>query len=167
MKIDLNKPLHKLVLAGLLAGCVLLLTIAVPIPIPNMAGAYINPGDTGVYVAAYLLGAPWGVLAAAAGSALADILLGSILYAGPTFLIKGLMAFVAAKLLKSWQGKKLIALLCAGILMPLGYFLYETALYGAATAMIGVPLNLIQYVIGVVLGLIAIKVLERFNLIKR
>ncbi len=163
MKIDYNNPLHKLVLAGLLAACILLLTIVLPIPIPNMAGAYVNLGDAGVYLAAFLLGSPWGALSAAVGSALADILLGSMLYAGPTFVIKGLMALVAAMLIKRLEGKRIVALLCAGIIMPLGYFLFETALYGASVAIVGVPLNLIQYAVGVVLGLPILRLAERLK----
>jgi uncharacterized membrane protein len=172
MKMDFKKPTTRLVAAGLLTGCILLLTVSVPIAIPNMAGAYVNPGDVGVYVAAYLLGTPWGVLAAAAGSALADLYYGSVLYIGPTFIIKGLMAFTATKLLRRWN--KLPALLCAGILMPIGYFIFETVYYtivaggalnaGAATAMLGVLPNLAQYVFGVVVGLLLIKVLERFTI---
>lgn len=171
MKMNFNKPTTRLVTAGLLTGCILLLTVSVPIAIPNMAGAYVNPGDVGVYVAAYLLGTPWGVLAAAAGSALADLYYGSVLYIGPTFIIKGLMAFTATNLLRRWN--KIPALLCAGILMPVGYFIFETVYYtvvaggalkaGMATAMLGVLPNLAQYAFGVVVGLLLIKVLERFT----
>ncbi len=152
MKIDFNNPLHKLILAGLLAACTLLLTIVVAIPIPQMSGAYINLGDVGVYLCAFLLGFPWGALAAAAGSCLADILLGSALYALPTFIIKGLMALFAAYLFKRMPSKFFFVLLLAGLLMPLGYFLFEAALYGAAAALAGVPLNLVQYAAGVALG---------------
>ncbi len=162
MKLDFNNTTHRIVLAGLLAACILLLTIVVAVPIPNMAGAYVNLGDTGVYLAAFLLGGPWGALCAAVGSALADILLGSVLYAGPTFVIKGLMALIAGTLLKKWSGgKRALALLCAGIIMPLGYFLFETCLYGAAAALAGLPANCIQYAVGVVLGLSVVAIADK------
>jgi uncharacterized membrane protein len=132
-----------------------------------MAGAYVNPGDVGVYVAAYLLGTPWGVLAAAAGSALADLYFGSVLYIGPTFIIKGLMAFTATKLLRRWN--KIPALICAGLLMPLGYFIFETVLLSIARAgvksrngdgFVGRIAQSCAVSFGVVVGLLLIKVLE-------
>lgn len=160
MQFDWNKPLNKLVIGGLLAALILLLTIVVAIPIPQMAGAYVNLGDIGVYLAAYLLGGPWGALCAAVGSSLADVLLGSMLYAGPTFLIKGLMALCAGVLLKRLTGKRFVALLIGGIIMPLGYFLFESVLYGADVALLGVPANLAQYAVGVGVGMPVIRLAQ-------
>lgn len=165
MKYDSNNLTHRLVLAGILAAFILVLTIVIAIPIPSMAGAYVNLGDAGVYLAAFLLGNPWGALCAAVGSALADLLLGSALYAGPTFVIKGLMAFFAAILLKQWQrkkGYKALALVCAGIVMPMGYLLFESILYGFGIAVVGLPANLAQYAVGIVLGLPAIRMTETY-----
>lgn len=156
-----QKPVNRLALAGLLAAVVVILTFAhIPIPIPAMPGAYINLGDVGVYLCAYLLTAPWGALTAAIGSGLADILLGSAIYAGPTFVIKGCMALVASLLISRWK-KPLPAVIVAGLLMPAGYFLFETCLYGAATAALSIPFNGIQYAAGVVLGFAAIRLSER------
>ena len=154
MRLDLHRPVHRLVLCGLLAACIMLLTIVVAIPIPGLAGAYVNLGDAGVYLAAFVLGGPWGALCAALGSALSDILLGSMLYAGPTFVIKGLMALIAGGLMKKWSFKRhWLALLIAGIVMPIGYLIFETCIYGFAAAIGGLPANLAQYAVGIVLGL--------------
>jgi len=152
MKLDLQNRTHRLAMAGLLTACVTLLTVVVAIPIPAMAGAYVNLGDAAVHLCAFLLGNPWGALAAAVGSGLADLLLGSALYAGPTFLIKGAMAFLGAFLLKRWQNKRVLCFVLAGLLVPAGYFLFESILYGAATASAGLPANLMQYAVGVALG---------------
>jgi len=157
-----DKSLNKLVLAGLLAAFIFILTVVVPIRIPGTNGGYINLGDAGVFTAAYLLGWPWGAMAAAVGSALADMVLGSVIYAGPTFLIKGCMALLASYLLKRWK-KHALALLCAGLVMPLGYFLFEAVLYGPAAALVSVPMNLIQYAVGVVLGLVLIRLTGRLR----
>ncbi len=162
MKLDLNNRLHKLVTAGILAALILLLTMVVAIPIPHMAGAYVNLGDAGVYLAAGILGTPWGMLAAAVGSALADIMLGSALYAAPTFIIKGLMALIAALLIKRWKSKHFVALLIAGLIMPIGYLAFETVLYGFSVAALGLPANSIQYAAGVALGLPMMRIAERF-----
>ncbi|MBQ3131681.1 MAG: ECF transporter S component, partial [Clostridia bacterium] len=93
------------------------------------------------------------------GSGLADILLGSALYAPATFVIKGLMALIAAKLLKKGS-MRIPRLLVSGIVMVAGYFAYECIIYGASVAVLSVPANLIQAVLGAVLGSIIIKGIE-------
>ncbi len=157
------KPVNRLALSGLLAAVVVILTIVhLPIPVPGMPGAYINLGDVGVYLSAFLLGSPWGVLAAAIGSALADLILGSALYAGPTFVIKGAMAFVTALLMARWK-KPLPAIILAGLLMPAGYFIFETFLYGAEAAALSLPFNGIQYAAGILVGYAVIQLAQRFK----
>ncbi len=165
MQYDRTNKTHKLVLAGLLAAFIMVLTMVVKIPIPNMAGAYLNLGDAGVYLAACLLGNPYAALCAGVGSAVADLLLGSALYAVPTFVIKGAMAFVAAMLLERLSGKRLrrlISLTIAGLIMPLGYFLFEAVLYGPVLALAGMPMNLLQYAAGVALGAAATRAAESY-----
>ena len=66
--------------AGLMCAIVVVTTMFAAIPIPGVQGAYANAGDAAVYASAHLLGWPWGVAAAAIGSMLADIILGSALY---------------------------------------------------------------------------------------
>ena len=73
--------------AGLMCAIVVVTTMFAAIPIPGVQGAYANAGDAAVYASAHLLGWPWGVAAAAIGSMLADLLLGSALYAPATFVI--------------------------------------------------------------------------------
>ncbi len=157
-----QKPVNRLALSGVLAAVVVILTIVIYFPIPGMAGAYINLGDVGVYLSAFLLGSPWGVLAAAVGSGLADLILGSALYAGPTFLIKGAMALVAALLIARWK-KPFPAVILAGLLMPAGYFIFETCLYGAQTAAVSLPMNGLQYAAGVLIGYAVIRLAQRFK----
>lgn len=149
---------------AVLTALVSVVTISMAIPIPNLSGAYINVGDAIVYTCAYMLGGPWGALAAGIGSAVADIILGSVLYAPATLVIKGLMALVAGRILARGSGSfkgRLGALALGGAVMPLGYFLYESALYGPLPAAAGLPFNLIQYVGGVALGLFLVQAVDR------
>lgn len=161
MKYKENNPIRRLVLAGLVCGLILLMTMVLMVPIPHLAGAYVNLGDVGVYLAAFLLGGPIGAVCAGVGSALADVLLGSVHYAIPTFLIKGLMALLAALFLKRFPQRRFLALLLAGLVMPVGYFLFEALLYGPVAALAGVPANLMQYAACVALGLPVIRIAER------
>ena len=77
-------------------ACVATMVIKVPSP----TGGYMNLGDTVVLLGGYLLGPAWGALAGSIGPALADVLLGSAIYAPATLVIKAVMAVLAAA---CWQ----------------------------------------------------------------
>ncbi|MEG1548542.1 MAG: ECF transporter S component [Clostridia bacterium] len=152
-----DEKIRRTVLGALMCAIVVITTMFLAIPIPNITGAYVNMGDAAVYVCAFVLGGPLGAVVAAIGSALADMFLGSFIYAPATFVIKGLMALCAGVLMSRWPKFKLGALLVAGLIMPLGYFLYEWALLGSmAAAAAGLLFNLIQYAGGVTIGIFAI-----------
>ena len=143
-----DKTIQTLAKAGLLTAAVILLTVVVSIPLPGGVG-YLNLGDAGALTAAALLGGWWGAACAAVGSALADLLLGYGVYAPATFLIKGGMALLAAFLCRRLpRGLSLLALMLAALLVPAGYFVYETALYGAASAWANVGFNALQCLVG-------------------
>lgn len=159
-----DQKVRLIVRIATLCALVSVVTISMVIPIPNMTGAYVNAGDAIVYTCAYMLGGVWGALAAGLGSAAADLILGSALYAPATLIIKGLMAFVAGRIMARGTGSllnRLLALALGGAVMPLGYFLYESVLYGAGPAAAGLPFNLIQYAGGVALGIFLIQAVDR------
>ena len=127
-------------------------TIAITIPLP--ASGYFNVGDVFVLLAGWLLGGAYGCVAAALGSALADIVLGAPIYAPATFLIKGVVAFLAylptsflKKRVKNQVGNNLahggFALLAESV-MVLGYFLYECILTNATAAFPNIFGNALQ-----------------------
>jgi len=156
----MNKDkIKKPAIAALMCAIVVMTTMFAAVPIPGVQGAYANAGDAAVYAAAFLLGRPWGAVVAAAGSGLADLLLGSALYSPATFVIKGVMALMAARLLKK-GGSRVLKLMVPGAVMAAGYFAYECFIYGASVAVLSVPANLIQAVLGAVLGSIIIKGIE-------
>jgi uncharacterized membrane protein len=158
----MDNRINKFVLAGLLGAIITLMTLFISFPIPGVSGAYVNAGDAGVYLAGFLIGGPWGALCAGVGSALADLLIGSAIYALPTFLIKGAVAYLASVMLKRTKGfLRLFALLVPGLLIPAGYFLYECLIYGFATALVSIPLNLLQLAGGAVIGFLLIGALGR------
>ena len=87
---------------------------------------------------------------------LADVMLGSAIYAIPTLIIKGTMALVC-----SWIYRKksdllgfFLGSLAGGCIMVAGYFIYECFLVGVATAALSVPLNLLQLACSVVLAVV-------------
>ncbi|MFR4087958.1 MAG: ECF transporter S component [Dysosmobacter sp.] len=82
------------VMAAAFAALACVATMVVKVPSPT--GGYMNLGDTVVLLGGYLLGPAWGALAGSIGPALADVLLGSPIYAPATLVIKAGMAALAA-----------------------------------------------------------------------
>ncbi len=143
-----NDQIRRLVLAGVLAAIIIVLTALVSLPLPGGHG-YINLGDAGVLTAAFVLGGPWGALCGGVASAASDLLLGWGVYAPATFVIKGGMAFLAACLMqRKGRAARLWVLYPAALVVPAGYFLFEAILYGAAVALPNMPLNLVQCLVG-------------------
>ena len=143
-----TQSIRRLTTAGVLAAAIILLTTLVSIPMPGGLG-YINLGDAGVLLAGVLLGGGWGALCAGAASAISDILLGWGVYAPATFVIKGAVALVGGLLFAATKKQIRFAFLfVAALLVPIGYFLYETLLYGTAAAIPNILFNTIQCLVG-------------------
>ncbi len=171
-----NLSVKKLTMAGVMAALVFVMTYVPKVPVP-VTGGYVHLGDGAIFLAVLLLG-PLGIPAAAIGSGLADILGGYLVYALPTMAIKALVALIAWKVYKpdsqqlvatvtdsegktvwkiwkegSWL-RAVIAFVVAEAAMVLGYFAFESVMYGAAAAWAAVSANCIQGVAGVALGLV-------------
>ena len=159
-----DKTIKRVALGGILAAATILLTTLVSIPIPGGLG-FVNLGDAGVLTAAFLLGGPWGALCGGAASALSDLLLGYGAYAPATFLIKGGMALVFGLLYRALPNRvRVAAFFIASLLVPAGYFLYETILYGAVAAAPNLLFNLVQGLIGAGIAIAVCKISEKTGL---
>ena len=154
MQTNQAQSIRRLTTAGVLAASIVLLTTLGSIPIPAGLG-YVNLGDMGVLLAGMLLGGGWGALCAGAASAISDVLLGYTIYAPATFLIKGLVALIAGLLFAKTKKKiRYVSLYLAALIVPAGYFLYETLLYGSASAIPNILFNTMQCLIGAVVATI-------------
>ena len=89
---------EKLVMTALMMALITVVTAILPIPVP-FTGEYIHLGDSMVFLAVIILGWKRGAVAAAVGSALADILIGYVYWAPWTFFIKGGMALILGLIL--------------------------------------------------------------------
>ena len=89
-------PLSRLVMAALFAALTCIATLVIQLRV-TPTGGYVNLGDCGVLLSAWLLSTPYAVAAAAVGSALADLVAGYAYYAPATLVIKALMALLAAR----------------------------------------------------------------------
>ena len=156
-------------MAAMLAALTAVATLAIRIPTLGTNG-YINTGDAVVLLSAWLLGNPYGALAAGLGSAIADLLAGYPVYIPGTAVIKFLMALAAAAVFNTISrinmpktAYYIISSVAAETIMVLGYFMYESAIlgYGAAAAAASLGSNVIQGVTCIVLGNALIHVLSR------
>ena len=154
------------------------------IKVPTVTNGYIHPGDGFVILSGVFLGPLWGGLAAGFGSMLSDLIGGYITYVPATFIIKALVAVIAAGITaliqKLIQNKKNVVPVIAGgvigeIFMVVGYFVFETFLavfttgngftatsFNAALAAsaAGIPANIIQGVFGIIISAVLYPILR-------
>ena len=154
---------QKIASSALFAALIFIATRFVSIPLP--AVGYVNMGDGIVILAGWMLPGWYGFLAAGIGSALSDVLSPFIVYAPATFVIKGLMAVIVhlfSKALKKHNvAKGITGGLIAELIMIGGYVLFESLLYGFKTAVVSVPFNSVQGIVGLVVGVILISVFSK------
>lgn len=167
------KNTKKLVFTALLCALCCIATMVIRIPTPTMG--YIHPGDAVVLLCAFLLGPVPGALAAGVGSALSDLFSGYLAYAPATLLIKALTAFFAGLIVSAAKRKQsrreILAVVTGGVageaFMVLGYFVFElflmaftaksgissaTLAAGAASAISGIPFNIVQGGFGIIVS---------------
>lgn len=143
----------KLVLAGLFTALVFIATAYLRITSPI---GYLNLGDGVIFIAASVLG-PFTAVVGAIGSAAADLAAGYYQYIPATLLIKGIMGFMAYYLLRNKNGilQRVTTFFCCEVIMVAGYFLTDAILYGGMVpALAGLPFNLIQGGLGLVIGIV-------------
>lgn len=167
-------PVKQLTLTALFAALCYVGTAVVQIPAPS--GGYLNIGDAFVLLAGWCLGPVFGSVAAATGSALADLIAYPI-YAPATFIIKGLDALAAYGiwfLLKKSIKKdaldflpRTIAALAGETVMVFGYAIFESFLGGPAMAIVNMPFNLIQAAVCAMGAVAFILPLRKLKSVKR
>ena len=160
----MNHTTKKVCYTALMIAVTFIMISIVKIPIPN---GYIHLGDAAVFLSGFILGPVWGAAAAAIGAAGADYFAGFGAYIIPSFLAKGLMAFITGTFLKGDTSRKRQALTMAvaGVLMALIYYISEGFIYGSfAGPLVNIPFNLLQAAVGIVIAMILFKPLKRFRL---
>ena len=161
---------QKIAVAAMFAALACVATMIIKIPTPLKG--YVKLGDCVVLLCGSMLSPVYAFLAAAIGSALADVLSGYMAYAPITFLIKGLMALVVFALFKLINKKglkqpiKILPLVLAEVIMVGGYFIFEGFLYGFVPSAANIPANAIQGVAGIIFGFVLIKAFEKIKLFK-
>jgi uncharacterized membrane protein len=167
-----NSSVLEIVQVGLMAAIVFVATSI--IHFQTFMGV-MHAGDSMVFLAAILLGKKKAAVASAIGMALFDLTHGYLAWAPFTFVIKGVMAYIAATIAyrSELKGEKfinnMIAFVLAGIFMIVAYYIggaiilsflqadkqpFTQALILSAK---DIPTNIAQVVVGI---LIAVPLLE-------
>ena len=152
--------IYDLMLTGLMAAIVMAATSFFRIPVIATNG-YIHLGDAMVFLSVLILGRRNGTIAAASGSALADLLGGYAHWVPWTFIIKGLMAFICGTILLSGKDKEknvsafrsAAAMAAGALVMMAGYFIVQRFMYGTwAAPLAALPGNIAQGAAGVMIA---------------
>ena len=131
--------------------------------IPNPMGGYFNFGDVAIFAVALTFNPVVGGLAAGIGSSISD-LIGFPVFTIPTLIIKGLEGLLAGLITnRRSAARDVLAVVVAGSEMVLGYFLaeYFPLQWGLGGALGEVPGNILQIVIGGVVGVPVAYVVRR------
>lgn len=160
-----SSNLKKLVMSALMAALTCITTMVIPIPTPS--GGYAHPGDGFVLLSGIILGPIYGGLAAGIGSFLSDLFLGYSEYMIATFIIKGLAAVIVGFIYKRiHKGSTIIAGIIGGAIVTMGYLVFETLLFGLGAAVSGIPMNLIQNLIAIIITVSLLPILNNVPQIK-
>ncbi|MHA1650792.1 MAG: ECF transporter S component [Candidatus Helarchaeota archaeon] len=156
-------PFHQktlnLVIASIMIALVCVATIFFQIPIA-VTGGYFNVGEAIIYISALVFGPIIGGLAGGVGAALADAMSPYFIFAPGTLVIKFCEGFIIGFIVYrvhslEWEKWKIysiyiIAVVTGGIIMVIGYFIYEAFILalGIPFALVEIPFNLTQLLIG-------------------
>ena len=159
--VEKEKAVIQLSLMAVMSALVAVGTLI--IRIPNPMGGYFNVGDVMIFVAALTFNPVIGGVAGGLGSAIADII-GFPLFAIPTLVIKGLEGLLAGLIAdRRSVFRDVFAVVVAGCEMVVGYFLVEWLVlnWGLGGALAEVPFNIVQIVVGGLVGIPIALVLRR------
>lgn len=152
-----------LVMSALMVAIITVSIMFIKLPIPFTQG-YVHLGDAMIFMSVMILGWKHGAIAAAIGGALGDILGGFAMWAPWTFCLKGIMALILGIMLsyalkKQWVmiGRMplggVLGMIAGGLVMVAGYYAAEGIMYGNwAVAALGIPWNIGQFVVGMIIA---------------
>lgn len=153
-----RNSMRQFIFAALLLAITVVFGRIFIIPIPWTHGN-VNLCDTGIFVAAMLMGPAYGGLVGGFGSLILDLISGYTQYAPFSFIAHGLEGLITGWLYRKTNNKKIaqIAALVAGILvMVLGYFIADSIMYKLAAGVLGIGTNLLQGIVGAIVAVLVV-----------
>jgi uncharacterized membrane protein len=129
-------------------------TMTLVIPLPTRG--YYNVGESMVFFAAFTFGWRAGMICGGIGSAAADLLLGYGFFAPITLVAKGAEGLVSG-ILGNLKGgapwAKILGIWAGGSCMVITYFVAEWIFLGFGNALLELPANIFQVLLGGLIGL--------------
>lgn len=166
-----------LVQMGLMIAITCVATMVIKVPTLFGVG-YDHLGDSMVFLGAILFGKKKGAITAAIGMSLADLLLGYAYYIPFTFVIKGIMAYIAASIAyrRGYKGNNMLnnilGFILGGAWMVFGYFLAKIVVVqyivikadsfnkALLIALAGIQGNIGQVTVGMLIAIPLVKALK-------
>lgn len=170
-----SKPKSKfntrdLVESALLIALVYIATRFINIRLPLAStGGLVHLGNTMLFISAIVFGKKKGAISGAFGMGLFDLLSEWAIWAPFTFVVRGVMGYIIGRI--AWSGDKkgnsvitnVIAIVISGVWMIFGYYITEMILYGNhAKAILSIPGNITQIVIGLIIGVPVAMILKKY-----
>ena len=166
----MDQSMKQLTKTAMMAAIIFVCTYTFKIP-NAITGGYTHLGDCAIFIGVMVLGRKHGTVAAAVGAAMSDLLGGFFMWGVPTFLIKGVMAFVMGtiveKVLPDKNGNWLIGAIVGGICQILGYTIAKIILLSPAAALATTPTITAQTVIGIIIASVVITILQSSKVLNR
>lgn len=128
------------------------------------AGGLIHLGNVPLFIFAIIFGKKTGAIAGGIGMGLFDLLSGWGAWAPFTLVIVALMGFEVGLITEKKHGYvwNVVAIVLAGVIKVVGYYMAEVILYGNwAAPMASIPGNLVQIGVAAVIVLIVIEPLKK------
>ena len=168
MREQSHEKMKNLTLSAMFAAVIMLMILYLfHIPVGSNGG-YIHFGDAFIYLAGCFLPMPY-ACAAAIGGGLADIMSGSAIWAIPTMIIKPLtVIWFTSKEDKLFNKRNIVAVILAGVVSIVGYYLAQVILTGNWVAsLLGIWGNIVQAIGSGVIFLIMAVAIDKVSLKKR
>ena len=173
-----DSKVYRIVMTAMMMCIIMVSILLLRIPIPFTQG-YVNLSDAMIFMAVIILGWRYGAVAAGMGSLLGDLLAGFAMWAPWSLVIKAVMAVIFGLIIqiaanragKTEKGNRLflsveiVGMIIAGCFMAAAYFFAEGIMYGNwAVAVLGIPWNVGQFLLGTALAVALNKALGRTSL---
>lgn len=161
-----NEKLKKMTVTAILTALNIVISRFLIIPIPLTHGN-INLCDAGIFIVALLEG-PWaGLFAGAVSGFILDMISGYSQYMFFSLVIHGLEGLVVGILIQKLhhlnKWKALGIMFIGVIIMVSGYFGADSLLYNVGTATIGILMNVIQGIVGMIVAWLVEPLLARLG----
>jgi len=147
---------------SVLTSLTIVITLILIIPLPSNSG-YLNLSDAMIMIASNVTSPLGGFIVGALSGGICDLVAGYGAYIPFTIIIKGIEGYLAGYLFKKLNNKtlKYLSLFICGLLMGILYFIPDFIYYGVSVALLNLPLNILQGILGATIASLIIILIKK------